>query len=151
MEKIPEVVGVHLNHPVEKLELHHHLKLMEQESFLMHALIILSLLQRSFFRSLWIKLQLAMSGHSEWLCTVYFLAKNQRVFIQYIEIGLKDVMDLILKILVYLLPHHLKVIFFMILSLLILKNLLIQAKTFKLLALINYLDLTKNFREVLVK
>jgi hypothetical protein len=39
----------------------------------------------------------------------------------------------------------------MILSLLILKNLLIQAKTFKLLVLINYLDLTKNFREVLVK
>jgi hypothetical protein len=47
------------------LELHHHQKLMEQEIFQMHALIILSLLQRLSFRSLWIKLQLVMSGHSE--------------------------------------------------------------------------------------
>ena len=41
MEKILEEAGVHLNHPAEKLELHHHLKLMEQETFRMHALIIL--------------------------------------------------------------------------------------------------------------
>ena len=65
MEKILEVAEVHLNHRAEKLELHHHQKLMEQEIFQMHALIILLLLQRLSFRSLWIKLQLVMSGHSE--------------------------------------------------------------------------------------
>ena len=151
MEKILEEAGVHLNHPAGKLELHHHQKLMEQEIFRMLALIILSLLQRLSFKSLWIKLQLVMSGHSEWLCIAYFLAKNQRAFTQFIEIGWKDVMDLILKTLAYLLLHHLKVTFCMILSLLILKNLLIQVKTFKLLDLIIYLVSIKNYKVVLVK